>query len=95
MTRLTPLYSCFYSPPEFSCSSFSFLSETRGTLSAFIVLPRPASASEQRTANRQKERKSEIIDLMSASIRVWRGRGAAQREEQGEGAEIELLASHR
>lgn len=91
MTPLSPLYSCFYYLPVFFLL-FPFLLETRDTPSVFIVLPHPANACEQRTANRQKDRKSEIIDLMSASIRGWRGRGAAQREEQGEGAEIELLA---
>lgn len=78
------LSSCSYFLLVFFLLFFPFSLRNKGHYQfSYFSLTLPM-LSEQRTANRQKDKKSEIIDLMSVSIRERRGRGAAQREEGGE-----------
>jgi len=50
--------------------------------------------SEQGTINRQKDKKSEIIDLMSVSVRAMRAEEQQrEREDREEKIKSELLAS--
>lgn len=88
---MLPLSSPFFQPfrlPVFisSCFSHSFLLKTRDTSSIFIVLPQPTNAiwAKNRKTDKKTEKKSEIIDLMSASIRERRGEEEQRKIEERE-----------
>lgn len=71
-----------------------FLLETRDTLAIFILVPRSANDIWAKSRKQTKgQKKSEIIDLMSASIRAKRGQEGSRGRRRERGWS-ELWASH-